>query len=129
MKMLQFILLLSFLAAVPSTMQGAVLSKEKIIIKSQGSWCGKGEKSLQPTLPIEAYFINNNFIEIYSLTSTGYPFTIQLVDANGNLIDEYGFCLIGDGIYKIDVNDISAGRYSIVYEDDFIKAFGEFEKK
>ncbi len=45
MKMLQFILLLSFLAVVPSTMQGAMLSKEKSSLNLKVVGVGKGKKS------------------------------------------------------------------------------------
>lgn len=93
MKILQIILLLSFLAIVPSTTQGSVLkSKEKIIIKSQGGWCGKGDKAPM-FIPIEAYLVDNSSIEISLKGQRDYPSTIQIMDDNENLVYENSFYL------------------------------------
>lgn len=128
MKMLQFILLLSFLAVVPSTMQGAMLSKEKIIIKSQGSWCGKGKK-VPMLIPIEAYLVNNSYIEIAIISQGNYPFTIQIMDSSENLVYENSFYLFGDDIYTIDIAELVPGEYMLIFRSEYLKVEGTFEKE
>ena len=120
--------MLSFLAVVPSTMQGAMLSKEKIIIKSQGGWCGKGKK-VPMIIPIEAYLVNNSYIEIAIISQGNYPFTIQIMDSSENLVYENSFYLFGDDIYTIDIAELVPGEYMLIFRSEYLKVEGTFEKE
>lgn len=132
MKTLRLLLVLFFLVAtsfsyLQANSEKSEKSHRRVAFRIKNAWVNHSERS-SPLIPIDAYVVDNNCIEVRFFGDADLPSNFQIRDSHGSLIYET-VAYPSDESYKIDLIGLAPGKYTLIYSDQHIEIGGDFEKE
>lgn len=102
-------------------------SHRRVAFRVDKIW-GNHLKRSSPLIPIDAYVVDNNCIEVRFFGDADFPSNFQIRDSHGSLIYET-VAYPSDESCKIDLIGLAPGKYTLIYSDQHIEIGGDFEKE